>query len=212
MSSRPPRPTDSEVPRPRDPVGSSAAEALWKTATGFLRGPLAQQVQQLYLVPCFPDAGHLVRNRRVYIKNMMAYVPDYDLGAVICGLLRAAMNASFELLEGRQHTLQNTVFSDPRVGKLLSAAPTVYLGRDFNKAAVKSTEERLMPQSIKQVYKDSFPPCMRRLYESYMAEHHLRHGGRMQLWLFFKGAGMTLEENLQFNRQIWREPQKFDKE
>ncbi|OEH74599.1 hypothetical protein cyc_00411 [Cyclospora cayetanensis] len=187
------------VPRPRDPVANSAAERLWRKATSFLRGPFAQQVQQLYIislsssvrvvlskVPCFPDAGQLVRNRRVYIQNMMAYVPDTELDAVICGKLRGAMTKSFELLEGRQVTLQNSVFSDSRVGKLLTAAPTVYLGRDFNKNVAESTEERLTPQSIKLVWKDSFPPCMRRLYESYMAEHHLRHGGRMQLWLFFK--------------------------
>ncbi|CDI78803.1 DNA primase, large subunit, putative [Eimeria praecox] len=164
------------VSRPRDPIAGSAAEKLWRTATSFLRGNIAQQIQHLYLVPCFPDAGQLLRNRRVYIQNMMAYVPDYELGTVICGKLRAIMNASFELLEGRQLTLQNTVFSDSRVGKLLSAAPNVYLGRDFSNNAVKSTEERLTPQLIKQ------------------------------------GAGMTLEENLQFNRQIWREPQKFDRE
>ncbi|CDJ59207.1 DNA primase, large subunit, putative [Eimeria maxima] len=200
------------IQRPRDPVAGSALDKLWKTATGFFRANLAQQVQHLYLVPCFPDAGPLVRNRRVYIQNMMAYVPEFELGTVICGRLRTAMNNSFELLEGRQATLQNTILSDSRVGKLLSAAPNVYLGRDFNNNAVKSTEERLTPQLIKQVFKDSFPPCMRRLYESYLAEHHLRHGGRMQLWLFFKGAGMTLEENLQFNRQMWREPQKFEKE
>ncbi|KAL8431858.1 hypothetical protein ACSSS7_004987 [Eimeria intestinalis] len=186
----------SRIPRPRDPTGNSPAEALWRQATGFLRGPVAQQAQQLYLVPCFPDAGQLVRNRRVYVQNMMAYVPDTELDSVVCGRLRcvrfaadarsAAMSRSFELLESRQGTLENTVFSDPRVGKLLQAAPTVYLGRDFNKAALESTEERLTPQSIKHVFKASFPPCMRRLYEAYMAEHHLRHGGRMQLWLFFK--------------------------
>ncbi|KAL8441922.1 hypothetical protein Emag_006800 [Eimeria magna] len=200
------------IPRPRDPTSNSPAEALWRQATGFLRGPVAQQAQQLYLVPCFPDAGQLVRNRRVYVQNMMAYVPDTELDSVVCGKLRAAMSRSFELLESRQVTLENTVFADPRVGKLLQAAPTVYLGRDFSKVTVENTEERLTPQSIKHVFKASFPPCMRRLYEAYTAEHHLRHGGRMQLWLFFKGAGMTLEENLQFNRQIWREPQKFDKE
>ena len=39
-----------QVPRPRDPTGNSAAEALWRRATAFLRGPFAQQVQQLYIV------------------------------------------------------------------------------------------------------------------------------------------------------------------
>ncbi|KAL8427751.1 hypothetical protein Efla_004083 [Eimeria flavescens] len=200
------------IAKPRDPAGNSTVEALWRRATAFLRGPLAQQTQQLYIVPCFPDAGQLVRSRRVYIQNMMAYVPDTELDSVVCGKLRAAMSRSFELLESRQATLENTVFADSRVGKLLQAAPTVYLGRDYNKAASENTEERLTPQTIKQVFRDSFPPCMRRLYESYMLEHHLRHGGRMQLWLFFKGAGLTMEENLQLNRQMWRDSQKFEKE
>lgn len=56
---------------------------------------------------------------------------------------------------------------------------------------------------------------MQHLYGSVMADHHLRHAGRMQLGLFLKGAGLTLEESLTFWRQSFaaRTPgDKFDKE
>ena len=41
---------------------------------------------------------------------------------------------------------------------------------------------------------------MRNLYDSLKQNHHLKHFGRLQLGLFFKGIGLTLEDSL----KLWK--------
>lgn len=41
---------------------------------------------------------------------------------------------------------------------------------------------------------------MRQIHHRLCADHHLRHGARMQYGLFLKGIGLTLEDALAF----WR--------
>ncbi|ESS29921.1 DNA primase, large subunit [Toxoplasma gondii RUB] len=202
------------VTRPQRP--DSPAMALWQRATEF-RGADASaaysyQELRLFLVPFYPDAASLVARRRVYIHRFIAYVPFTDMDQVLLGKFKSVLSECFSLLDSRQSTLQTNVFGDARIGELLMAIPTVYIGKDFRKDAVETAEDRLTPQNVKDVWRSSFPPCMRRLFGAYMRDHHMRHSGRLQLWLFFKGAGMKLEENLQFNRALWQDAQKFDRE
>ncbi|KRZ82392.1 DNA primase large subunit [Trichinella sp. T8] len=44
----------------------------------------------------------------------------------------------------------------------------------------------------------SFSLCTRRLYDELKRAHHLRHGGQMQLGLFLKKIGLSLNESLKF--------------
>ncbi|KAF9686188.1 hypothetical protein SADUNF_Sadunf03G0132600 [Salix dunnii] len=70
-------------------------------------------------------------------------------------------------------------------------------------------------KDIDQVAKSSFPPCMRHLFEKLREDHHLKHGGRMQLGLFLKGVGLKLDDALafwkaEFSQKVGAE--RFDKE
>lgn len=49
----------------------------------------------------------------------------------------------------------------------------------------------------------NFPLCMQHLHAQLGREHHLRHGGRMQLGLFLKGIGLSLEEALIYWRRAF---------
>jgi DNA primase large subunit len=60
-----------------------------------------------------------------------------------------------------------------------------------------------------------FPLCMQQLYSGLMSERHLRHAGRMQLGLFLKKAGLTLEESMHFWKTSFAprtSGEKFEKE
>ena len=48
--------------------------------------------------------------------------------------------------------------------------------------------------------RQSFPPCMKVLFTALKNQHHLKHFGRLQLGLFLKGVGLTVDEAMQF----WR--------
>ncbi len=51
-----------------------------------------------------------------------------------------------------------------------------------------------------QLAEESFPLCMKHLYDVLKTQHHLKHFSRVQLNLFFKGIGLSLEDSLQLFR------------
>lgn len=60
-----------------------------------------------------------------------------------------------------------------------------------------------------------FPLCMQHLYHTLQSERHLRHAGRMQLGLFLKTAGLSLEESMLFWKSAFAPRttgEKFEKE
>ena len=60
-----------------------------------------------------------------------------------------------------------------------------------------------------------FPLCMHHLYSALQSDHHLRHAGRMQLGLFLKRAGLSLEESMAFWKRAFAPRtagDKFEKE
>eukprot|EP00922_Rhytidocystis_sp_ex-Travisia-forbesii_P065797 GHVS01097731.1.p1 GENE.GHVS01097731.1~~GHVS01097731.1.p1 ORF type:complete len:585 (-),score=88.98 GHVS01097731.1:144-1736(-) len=187
---------------------------VWMNATEFRLDPRSGVTvgpMYLYKVPFYPDGSSLVRSRRAYVHGGIVYVWPEDIDSVIMSRFRRHLLDAFAVLETKQAAVQE-VFEDGRVGQFLKALPRAYIGEEFSRQMSEKDEDRLTPAIINKVYVRSFPPCMRRLYAQYLHDHHLRHGGRQQLWLFFKGAGMTMEENLQTNRQMWQDPSKFDKE
>uniref|UniRef100_A0A7N2L8B6 DNA primase large subunit C-terminal domain-containing protein n=1 Tax=Quercus lobata TaxID=97700 RepID=A0A7N2L8B6_QUELO len=78
---------------------------------------------------------------------------------------------------------------------IVQALCSSYLGpdrsqpREFAEISIKD---------IDQIAKNSFRLCMRHLFEKLREDHHLKHGGRMQLGLFLKGVGLKLEYALAF--------------
>ncbi|CAH9085951.1 unnamed protein product [Cuscuta epithymum] len=99
-----------------------------------------------------------------------------------------------------------------RLTPIVEALSTSYLGPDYNQPQ-ENTEISL--KDIDQAAKTSFPLCMRHLFEKLREDHHLKHGGRLQLGLFLKGVGIKLDDALafwksEFSKKVGAE--RFDKE
>ncbi|KAJ8759213.1 hypothetical protein K2173_006673 [Erythroxylum novogranatense] len=99
-----------------------------------------------------------------------------------------------------------------RLTPIVEALCTSYLGPDYSQS--KEFAE-ISIKDIDQVAKSSFPLCMRHLFEKLREDHHLKHGGRMQLGLFLKGVGLNLDDALtfwkaEFSHKVGAE--RFDKE
>ncbi|SBT70886.1 DNA primase large subunit, putative [Plasmodium malariae] len=152
---------------------------------------------------------HLLK--RESVEKAEADEPDIYLDAILITQFKINIKESFKYLEQNEKMLLN-VHNDSRISSFLAALPKAYVAKDFRQNYEHTEETRLMPQNLYNVYKQSFPPCMRRIFVNYLKEKHLKHWGRQQLWLFLKGAGMTLEENIHTNRSIWLQSDKFDKE
>ncbi|CAD2106399.1 DNA primase large subunit, putative [Plasmodium vinckei petteri] len=194
-------------------IGSATTDSSnndkWNKYTAFIQN--RETIEKLFKVPFFPDAYFLVKDHKVCVEKGIAYVPDIYLDAILITQFKINIQESFKYLEQNEKLLLD-VQNDSRISSFLAALPKAYVAKDFRQNYEHTEDTRLMPQNLYNIYKQSFPPCMRRIFVNYIKDKHLKHWGRQQLWLFLKGAGMTLDENIQTNRSIWMQPDKFDKE
>jgi DNA primase large subunit len=63
----------------------------------------------------------------------------------------------------------------------------------------KATEELPLAE-LPAAMEQSAPLCMRRSFGVLKAQHHMKHGGRLQLGMFLKGIGLSMQNALVF----WR--------
>ena len=165
-----------------------------------------------YRVP-FEEAFDLVRERRVYLQGGWAYIPRANLVHIVVNKYRAHLSqqlaATFRFLQSGT----SAASSDERITPLLSSLAKQSLGPQYKAVSIEGqvTKDQL-PQLAAS---PSFPLCMSSLYSGLKQEHHLKHGGRMQLGLFLKDIGLSLNDALSFWKQSFsrRTPaDKFEKE
>ncbi|XP_047355245.1 DNA primase large subunit-like isoform X2 [Vespa velutina] len=152
-----------------------------------------------YKVP-FQKVIDLVRARKVYLEDGMAYVPRNDLISLCVSYFRQKLILG---IEDAKECLLNAS-DDERVINYINALPGTFSGM----ARVVWSTTNTPIEKIEKLSKTSYPLCMRSLHEALHVNHHLKNSGRIQYGLFLKGIGVSLEDALQF----WREAfsQKID--
>ncbi|VDN04887.1 unnamed protein product [Thelazia callipaeda] len=152
----------------------------------------------------FVDALDLVRKRRVLLISGFAYVSEDDLQVIMCTRFRLNIAAAMA------RACRNIVFLEeddrlmPFLKKLSSRS---YVGKNY----VGKDTSRITPNMVDCLAASSFPLCMRTIHNRLRADHHLRHGARMQYGLFLKAIGMTLEDALCFWRTEFTKKMDSDK-
>jgi len=142
----------------------------------------------------FTEAADLVRNRKVFLRRGYAYVPYRDLTSVVVGRFRS--NLSRALAATSKHS--DAIQEDVRLQWILKSA----ISKEPASSAPATDETSIVitADMVDSISKESFPPCMRVAYKHLQTKHHLKHQGRMQLGLFFKGIGLSMEESL----KLWK--------
>ncbi|KAK1365644.1 DNA primase large subunit [Heracleum sosnowskyi] len=163
-----------------------------------------------YKVP-FEEVPELVATRKVYIQKGHAYVAMNQVVSLVVTQFRSHLSKALVLTNRKWTSMIREKESD-RLTPIVEALATSYLGPDYSQP--KEFAE-ISLKDIDQVAKSSFPLCMRHLFEKLREDHHLKHGGRMQLGLFLKGVGLPLDDALvfwksEFSRKVGTE--RFDKE
>ncbi|XP_046386416.1 DNA primase large subunit-like [Ischnura elegans] len=156
----------------------------------------------------FNTVPDLVRNRRVYLQNGVAYVPSGELLYVVLHMYRGILARGLKALVRIRASLD----SDPRLGALMSGLHVAYTGRDYSNTPAK--ENSILPQELDQFCLESFPPCMQQLHQQLRATHHLHHSGRLRYILYLKGLGLSYEHAMEFFRDefMQHDAKKFEKE
>lgn len=140
----------------------------------------------------FVEALDMIKNRKVYVEKGYAYIPSDDFVSVLCSRFRSELNHALNIASKRLPELE----IDQRLVLLLKGLHNSYSGNDYTTSKSAVPIESLDSLSLK-----AFPLCMRSLHESLRANHHLKHGGRLQYGLFLKAIGVVYEDAMKF----WRE-------
>ncbi|KAG7382093.1 hypothetical protein PHYPSEUDO_005307 [Phytophthora pseudosyringae] len=167
----------------------------------------------IYRVP-FSEAPALVKNREVILHGGFCMVPLQKMGFV-------AVNHFRRRLEEQIRDLQCAI---PAQGPELERLTPILHGfvveaRILTGAANSITKKAGRPKlevaNIDRIAEKHFPLCMKQLHRKLRENHHLKYDGRVQYRMFFKGAGFSVHECIQFFRAefVKKIPAaKFDKE
>nr|XP_033330204.1 DNA primase large subunit-like isoform X1 [Megalopta genalis]XP_033330205.1 DNA primase large subunit-like isoform X1 [Megalopta genalis] len=163
-------------------------------------------ISEFYKVP-FLRVTDLVKSRKVYLTNGMAYIPQASLVSLFVSYLRNI------LIDGIKYAKYyvSKISDDERLMSFLKSLPGSFSGM----TRVVWTTTATPVEKLNELSKTSYPLCMRLLHEGLRAQHHLRNSGRIQYGLFLKGIGVTMEDALhfwktEFTKKI--DSDKFDKQ
>ena len=134
----------------------------------------------------------LVRSRRIYVHEGVAYVPERRLVNIVVNRFKAYMKATLVMANKALPPL----LADERINPILKSMSDAYTGPDFS--GKKGAVGDVRPENIDALGSTSFALCMQNLQDALKAKSHLKHWGRQQYGLFLKGIGLTLEDALAF--------------
>ncbi|XP_059446968.1 probable DNA primase large subunit isoform X2 [Corylus avellana] len=172
--------------------------------------PLTPADTKFYTVP-FEEVPELVAGRRVFVHKGHAYVAMNQVVSLVATQFRSHLSKAL-ILTNRKWTSSIREQEKDRLTPIVEALCTSYLGPDYSEPREFA---EISIRDIDQIAMSSFPLCMRHLFEKLREDHHLKHGGRMQLGLFLKGVGLKLDDALafwkaEFSQKVGAE--RFDKE
>lgn len=125
----------------------------------------------------------------------IAYVPLNKLTTIAQAHFRARL--AQELSKASKFLI--LIMKDQRIQSLLMAL-SKHDAIDFNLFEPKAPvgEDKIRLTDLDYYSRKHMPPCMKTLFTALKNQHHLKHYGRLQLGLFLKGMGLTLDESLRF--------------
>ncbi|XP_030935035.1 probable DNA primase large subunit [Quercus lobata] len=162
----------------------------------------------------FEEVPELVAGGRVFIHKGYAYIAMNQVVSLVATQFRSDLSKAL-ILTNRKWTSTIREQEKDRLTPIVQALCSSYLGPDHSQPREFA---EISIKDIDQIAKNSFPLCMRHLFEKLREDHHLKHGGRMQLGLFLKGVGLKLEDALAFWKAEFSQrismvgSERFDKE
>ena len=145
---------------------------------------------QFFRIP-FTQALDLVAHRQVFLEAGFAYVPVERLVSIIVARFRSSLSRGLLDAFGSMPY----VLADGRIAPLVSNMAKQYTGKDFSET---KSGDNINVNDLDMLADRSMPLCMRVLHKNLRSEHKLKHWGRLQYGLFLKGAGIGLEDAIQF--------------
>ena len=167
-----------------------------------------------YKVP-FTQALDLVAKRQCIVERGFSYIPSTKVISILTGKFRMQLSASLAQLA------QQGIFHESGGSEVERLQPLL---KNINSCLVESEPaegEGLSSYQASQVTPANIPKlvqhmplCMRTMQNGLKQDKKLRYHGRLQYGLFLKGAGLTLEDSMQFFQRAFSNmtPEQWQKE
>jgi DNA primase large subunit len=147
----------------------------------------------IYTVP-FVDALDMVANRQCYVHAGMAYLCHAQLETIVLQQFRTRLSEHLSWL------FKHNKMASPDDPEGRRVYPLLKHMHSCVAQAEPSADQSIggvTPMSLPRL-KAHMPLCMRQLQTGLERDHKLKHWGRLQYGLFLKGAGLSLEDALQY--------------
>ena len=160
-----------------------------------------------HIVPFYICSNKLIAQRMVYIRNGYAFIPNFLWPEIVTTkYMTFLVNKMKETKESllRMKNNNKIMYELSKIIHIIKGLNKVSLSIDTHNKISLSPRNFNEDYMLKIVdftidkYLNLFPICMRYSYESLMNDGHLMNNGRIQLTLFLKGIGLTMEECLIF--------------
>ncbi|KAM1741865.1 hypothetical protein ACFX13_012024 [Malus domestica] len=203
-----------EFDLPYKAVGGSELESVLDKLVQVSRSLGAQSqptASDIFFKVPFEEVPELVASRRVFISKGHAYIARNQVVSLVATQFRSLLSKAL-ILTNRKWTTTIAEQEKDRLTPIVEALSSSYLGPDYSEPKEFG---QISLKDIDDAAKSSFPLCMRHLFEKLREDHHLKHGGRMQLGLFLKGVGLKLDDALAFWKAEFSQKvgvERFDKE
>lgn len=161
--------------------------------------------ETFFEIPFIDIPAHFVARRKVVLKRGMAYVPNAKFTELVQDKFKRHLEEQLVVANrGLPHAMKDTRVS-AFLKKLQDCGQTLFVAKPIR----YDSGEKLTLELFENIYKRSFPPCMRRLVEAPRERGvRLKHQGKLQLRPFLKDCGLDLEDSVTW----WRQEALRDKE
>lgn len=181
------------------PVTAAELDTFRAELDAVARGPCFQKndIPSRYYKVAFEEVPTLVRHRKVFLYRGAAYVPERNILDVVAAQFRSKLSGALAIASKAVAMADN----DKRMRPILDSIRQHFAASDDARKAFDAADgiERI---SLSQVNESipAMPLCMANMMARLHSDHHLRHSARMQLGVFLKGCGLTMDDSLRF----WR--------
>lgn len=150
----------------------------------------AEDSKVYYAVPLSLSSS-LITKGYFPIKGKI-YVAQKDLITVVCDIFRSGLLLALD-------EAQKVQVNDERLIRIFAQLKDPNFDSNYK---IKPANLRgITLDNLDLIANNHFPPCMKKLYNKLSTEFHLKHMGRLQLGLFLKGVGLSLEDSIEFWRK-----------
>ncbi|KAA8493338.1 putative DNA primase large subunit [Porphyridium purpureum] len=164
----------------------------------------------------FDHVLHLVGRRQVFLSGGDAFVPEPYIHDILVGQFRARLSSALNVISRALYGAE----THPAMGPLLNLVRAHWLVNERAQSKQDrrndATQDDLIDLSQLEDSVNRMPLCMQALHYKLKETHHLRHQARLQLGLFLKGCGLSMDESLKFWRMEFEKngvtSDKFEKE